>query len=252
MTNTRPDLEDDLRSLRLLYTAENFFEFTERMANKKAAEVIDKMTVLELTSKKQRTIQRRLTAAHLGHFKHIEHFDWNWPESIDRPQVERLQTLGFIDNVENIILIGAQGLGKTMIAKNLAWLTVQRGMTALFTPISKMVTELETAGHLLEAKLRKFTKPDVLVLDEMGYLAFQNRAADLIYEVLSRRHENRPTIVSTNLAFKDWPEVFPGAACVVALVDRLVHKAEIVQIKGNSYRQMEAERRQKISKGAIK
>ncbi len=245
MTITHPDIEENLRQLRLHYTANNFFDFIERMEKKGAGEVLDQMSILELTEKKTRTIQRRLTAARLGRFKPLEEFDWNWPEQIDRTQVEDLLSLDFVDNAHNVILIGAQGLGKSMIAKNLAWLAVQRGKTAVFTSISRMVTELPAAGHSLESKFQKYAKPDVLVLDELGYLAFQDQSADLLYEVLSRRHEKRSTVLTTNLAFKDWPEIFPGATCVVAMVDRITHKAEIVRILGKSYRQMEAQKRQK-------
>ena len=97
------------------------------------------------------------------------------------------------------------------------------------------LTDLMAAGHRLETRLRYYTRIDLLIIDELGYLSFQDKAADLLFEVVSRRYEHAPIIVTTNRAFKDWPEVFPGAACVSALLDRLIHHCEILSIEGDSY-----------------
>lgn len=246
------DIQKNLRLLQLHYTADNLADFLTDAVHKNPGQILTDMCSLELSDKTRRGIERRLGASQVGRFKTIDQFDWAWPKEIDRPQIDRLLTLDFVGTSENVIFIGPQGLGKTMIGKNLVWLAIQSGKTALFTSVAKMITELAAAGHQLEAKIRKYTRPDVLMLDELGYLAFQNRSADLLYEVLSRRHEARPTVLTTNLAFKDWPDIFPGASCVVALVDRLTHNAEIVRIDGPSYRQMEAEKRQQRKKTTIK
>ena len=96
----------------------------------------------------------------------------------------------------------------------------------------------------LRRKLRHYAAPDVLIIDEVGYLSYSNRHADLLFELVSRRYQNKSTVVTTNRAFADWGEVFPNAACVVSLIDRLMHRAEVVRIDGESYRAKEAQERE--------
>ena len=99
------------------------------------------------------------------------------------------------------------------------------------------------SGGLLERSDRQYAAPDVLIIDEVGYLSYSNRHADLLFELVSRRYQNKSTVVTTNRAFADWGEVFPNAACVVSLIDRLMHRAEVVRIDGESYRAKEAQER---------
>ena len=174
--------------------------------------------------------------AKLGRFVRMCDFDWDWPKEIDRDRIECLLNLDFLAAKDNAIFIGAQGLGKTLIAKNIVSNAVNRGYKGLFSTASKMVSDLLHSGHKLEVALKKYTSPDVLVIDELGYLSFEQKAADILFEVISRRYENKPIILTTNLAFAEWPTIFPGAACVTALVDRLTHNAEILRITGPSFR----------------
>ena len=193
----------------------------------------------------RRSLERRIKEAHIGQFKPMSEFDWNWPTKIDREQVEELFNLNFLDERANVVLIGTNGIGKTMVAQNLAHQALMTGISTRFIKASQMLTELmECDGSMARRRrLQKYCKTGLLVIDEVGYMNYDNRFADLLYEVISGRYQNCSTIVTTNKSFKEWGEVFPNAACVVTLVDRLLHKAETIRIEGESFRHREATER---------
>jgi len=195
-----------------------------------------------------RSMERREKAARLGRFKDIADFDWSFPKKIDRKQIKELFTLRFIDDGANVIFLGPNGTGKTMLSKNLAYRCLQQGHNVAFTTASAMLNALaaEDSASALERRLRRLCAPKVLCVDEVGYLSYGNRHADLLFEVVTRRYElQRPVVITTNKAFREWGEVFPSAACVVTLVDRLVHRSEVVQVEGPSFRLKEAAERKK-------
>jgi DNA replication protein DnaC len=201
---------------------------------------------IEETERAQRSLKRRLDNTRLGTFKPIADFDWAWPERCDRSLIEELFSLAFIAEAANVVLIGANGLGKTMLLKNLAYQAVLKGCTARFTLASDMLHDLaaQDSSTALARRVRRYTSPALLAVDEVGYLSYDARYADLLFEVVTRRYElRRPIVLTTNKGFGEWNQVFPNAACVVALVDRLVHRAEIVALEGKSYRLKEAQER---------
>lgn len=190
----------------------------------------------------RRSLERRIRAARLGAFKSIVDFDWQWPKVIDREQIEDLLQLGFVDEATNVVLFGPTGAGKTMIAQNLGHQALQEGHTALMTTASAMLNDLaaQDSAASLARRLRRYCRPRVLLLDEIGYFVHAGRAADLFFEVISQRYGEKSTVMTSNKPFSEWPAVFGGAGCVSAIVDRIVHKVEIVKIDGDSYRQKEA------------
>ncbi len=194
----------------------------------------------------RRGLERRLTNAHLGRFKPLADFDWSWPTQCDQEVVNECMQLEFLNESTNLILIGPNGVGKSTIARNIAYRAVLRGYNALFTSASQMLNELaaQDGDNALKRRLAHFARPHLLVVDEVGYLSYSNRHADLLFEIVSRRYEEKSTLVTTNRPFSEWNEVFPNAACVVSLVDRLVHRSEIIAIEGESYRLKEAKERQ--------
>jgi len=199
----------------------------------------------EQGERQRRSLERRLRFARLGAFKPLCDFDWHWPKKIDRAAVEELCSLDFVTELANVVLIGPNSTGKTTIAKNLAHLALLGGYSARFTTASAMLNDLaaQDSASALHRRLRHYCRPSVLVVDELGYLSYNARSADLLFEVVSRRYHQRSTIITTNKIFADWKEVFPNAASVVALIDRLVHRAEIITIDGDSYRLKEAQER---------
>ena len=238
-------LENDLRRLGLHRTADDLDDRIAEAARKRwsPAVLLERLVADELEDKQRRSVERRLSRARLGRFKPLADWDWNWPEACDRDALERILALDFLDRPENVVLVGAQGLGKTMLAKNIAHLAVLAGRSALFTTAADLLLDLsgQETARALERRLRHYTQPALLVIDELGYLAYDARAADLIFQIVSRRYEHRSLLVTTNLPFKRWDTVFPNASCAVALIDRLTHHAEILVIEGQSYRRREAE-----------
>jgi len=206
---------------------------------------IPRLLEVEEEERSRRSLLRRLRNARIGRFKPIADFDWKWPREIPRQRIEELLELGFVAEPANALLLGPNGTGKTMIAKNLAHQALLRGFTVRFTTASDMLHDLaaQNSDVSLARRLRRYTAPQLLVVDEVGYLSYDSRYADLLFEVVTRRYEQRATVVSTNKVFAEWKDVFPNAACVVTLVDRLIHRAEIITIDGDSYRLKEAKER---------
>jgi DNA replication protein DnaC len=196
----------------------------------------------EEAERSRRSLERRIRNSKVGRFKPMADFEWSWPDKIDRPLIEELMQLGFIEEATNVILAGPNGVGKSTIAQNIAHQALLRGYTVLCATASAMLNDLaaQDTSMALARRLRRYVNPVVLLIDEVGYLSYDSRAADLLFEVVSRRHEQRPIILTTNKPFAEWNEVFPNASSVTALVDRLLHHAEIVKIEGDSYRVKEA------------
>lgn len=206
---------------------------------------VQKLIECEELERRRRGLERRLAAARIGRFKPLADFDWRWPAQCDQHAVSGFMTLGFIPQAANLILVGPNGVGKSMIAQNIAHHAVMQGHSALFVNAAHMLGDLaaQDGDNALRRRLKHYARPDVLVVDEIGYLSYGNRHADLLFNIINRRYELKPTIVTTNRPFAEWSEVFPNAACVVSIVDRLVHHSEILVIEGESYRMKEAKER---------
>lgn len=210
-----------------------------------AADWVAPLITWEEEERARRGLERRLGNAHLGRFKPLADFDWHWPTQCDRGAIDDLMGLHFLTEAANVVLVGPNGVGKSMIARNIAHQALLAGHTVLFTSAGHMLNELAGADgdHALRHRLTVYARPRLLLIDEVGYLSYSNRHADLLFEIVSRRYEAKSTLITTNRPFAEWGEVFPNAACVVSLVDRLVHHAEIITIQGESYRLKEAKAR---------
>ena len=229
-----------------LYGAAGQLDDLIALATKKRwgpTQILEHVADIEERERSRRGLERRLSRSHLGPFKTIADYDWNWPTKIDRPLVEAAIGGHFVGAARNVVLVAPQGLGKTMIAQNIAHQAVVAGHSVLFTTAAQMLLDLggQESSRALERRLRHYAKQTLLVVDEVGYLAFDNRNADLLFQVVSRRYERKSLVLTTNLAFKDWPSVFPNATCATALIDRVIHHADVIGIEGRSYRLREAE-----------
>ena len=248
-TMKKTELAEQLHALGLLRTAEDLDDFLARATKQRWSPqvLLEELARQEIAERERRSLERRLRAAKLGRFKPIDEFDWNWPKKIDRAVLDRALSGQLVRERENLILVAAQGLGKTMLARNIAHAAVLQGHSALFVEASRMLLDLsaQDSARNLERRLRHYAKPALLCIDEVGYLSYDARAADLLFEVVSRRYEKKSVVITSNLAFKDWPTIFPNASCVTALIDRLTHHADICLIEGQSYRRREAEARRK-------
>ena len=247
------DLNDDLKALRLYHCAEQLNDLIDRATKARMSprQILELLVGEELKDRARRGLERRTRDAQLGRFKPMTDYDWNWPRSIDRDLVESTLRLEFLAEPRNVLLLAAQGLGKTMIAQNIAHQAVLAGHSVLFTSAARMLSDLGAVygtPHLFQQRLRKYTRVELLFVDEVGYLSYDTRAADLLFQVVSERHEKRALVLTTNLPFAQWPTIFPNASCTVALIDRVVHHADIIAVEGDSYRRREAEARKAARK----
>ena len=237
-------LAAQLEQLGLTLTARGLDDLLARATAQRWSprQLLEEIARSEVAEQARYSLERRLLQARLGRFKPLADFDWHWPSKIDRPLIERAFTLDFIPEARNFVLIGANGLGKTMLVKNLAHTALLAGHSVLFRTASDLLADLhDDSPQRLRQKLRFYARPALLCLDEVGYLAYDAHAADLLYEVVNRRYERRALVVTTNRAFKDWNSVFPNATCIATLLDRLTHHADVTVIEGTSYRVRESE-----------
>jgi DNA replication protein DnaC len=238
------DLAGLLLRIRLRATAEGLDDLLARAIKQKWAhrQLLEEMARQEISARAARNLERRLQAARIGRFKTMADFDWNWPKKIDREVIERWLRLEPIAEGRNLILLGSNGVGKTTIAKNAAYQAVMAGRSVLFRTASELISDLSCdSPQLRKRKLRLYGRVDLLCIDEVGYLAYDSHAADLLYEVVNRRYESGAIVMTTNRSFKDWNEVFPNATSIGTMCDRLLHHADVVVIEGSSYRRRESE-----------
>ena len=240
----RDDVCTSLRSIGFRATAEVLRAFVGHSIQSRLGpvETIEQLVTVERRERERRNLERRTRTAQLGTIVPMDRFDWSHPRKIDRALVEDLLGLGFVERAENVLFRGPSGVGKTMLSRGLGLAALTRGNTVRFSTLAATLTDLLKQESLpaLERRLRRYVAPDVLILDEVGYLPCDSRAADLLYAIVDRRHEKRSTVVTTNLSFKQWGTVFPGAACVVALVDRFAQHCHVVDIDADSWRQKHA------------
>lgn len=244
MTTQKTDLSAQLSRIGLRATAASLDDFIARATRARLSprSLLEQIAAAEQADRAHRNLQRLMSQARIGRFKPMADFDWNWPKKIDRELIERASTLDFINEGRNLILLGANGLGKTMIAKNISYKAVTAGFSVLFRTAAELLADLECdSPQLRRRKFNYYAKPRLLVLDEVGYLSYDPSAADLLYEVINRRYERCSIMITTNRAFKDWNAVFPNATCIATLLDRLTHHADITVIEGQSYRVRESE-----------
>jgi DNA replication protein DnaC len=208
-------------------------------------EWITSVIEIEEQERGRRSLERRIRRSKIGRFKPIADFDWSWPTRIDRELIEDVLELGFLAETANVVVVGPNGVGKTTIAANIGHAALLAGHTVLRVTASEMLNDLalQDTSTALERRLRRYTTPSVLLIDEVGYLSYDNQHGDLLFEIISRRHEQKSVVLTTNRPFAEWNETFPNSSSVTALIDRLVHKAEIIQIEGESYRAKEAKER---------
>lgn len=239
---TAPDLLDrHLDYLQLPYAKQH----CRPLASEAAADHwthLDYLTRLiegEAGARTDRSVARRIKAARFPVIKTIESFRWDWPAKINRPQIQELFKLRFIEEKSNVIFLGLVGLGKTHLATALGYAACQRGHNVLFANAIDVINTLSAAQNngQLKAALRRYLAPSVLVLDEVGYLPIDQRGADLLFQVISQRYERGSIILTTNKVFKQWTSIFNGDATITsAVLDRLLHHSETVIIEGQSFR----------------
>lgn len=234
-------LDDHLKYLKLPYIAEKYAETATTAAKKEWLHIKYLTTLIEgeAEMRQDRATLRRISQARFPVIKTLDQFNWSWPKKINRLQVQNLFKLDFVKKKANVIFLGGVGLGKTHLTSALAYHACLEGFPVLFTTAIDVINNLSAAQEngRFQQELKKYLKPSVLALDELGYLPIDKRGADLLFQVISHRYERGTIIISTNRAFKQWPEIFNNDAILTsAILDRLLHHAETVVIEGKSFR----------------
>lgn len=240
MSDDIEKIKSRLKELRLSHTAAILDEEVARATKERASytTLIDRLVERELSRRRERALERRLKSAGFPELKALDTYDFNFPTKIDARLIRELGTLGFLKARESVWIAGPPGTGKTHIASALGIRAVEEGHTALYRPLSVIARDLHAsiADHTEERRLRFYERIDVLVVEDLGFASIPVETMPLIFEVFNRRHEKRPTIVTSNLDGEAAEKSFGGQAMAVAILDRLLHHAHLVTVVGPSYR----------------
>ena len=234
-------LPEHLRYLKLDYVQQYYESIAGEAAEKgfTHVEYLRRLLAGEAALRYERSVQRKIKRARLPVLKTLDQFDWSWPSKINRQQVRDLFRLRFIDQKANVVFCGGVGLGKTHLAIALTHPACMDNCSTLFASAIDIINNLSAAQAVnnLPKELKKYSLPRLLVIDELGFLPMDKRAADLLFQVISNRYERGSIIITTNTIYKRWPRIFNNDATITsAVLDRLLHHCETVTIQGKSFR----------------
>ena len=241
MLKNTETLEQQMDYLKLHYMAENYDKTVQQALKEKWSHIdcISSLVAGEAAARWDRSTQRRVTMARFPVIKTIEQFKWSWPTNIDRLGIQNLFHLKFIANKENIIFIGSVGVGKSHLATALGYAACLKGHSVLFTTAIDVINAMSAAkaAGRLKSELKRYLRPEILILDELGYLPIDKHGANLLFQVISHRYERGSMVITSNRAYKHWMKIFDNDATLTsAILDRLLHHSETNLIEGPSYR----------------
>ena len=247
-----PHLTNDLKELKLPTIAEHWERLAREASRRRQphAEYLAELTHQEICDRRERRVRRRIGDARFPRLKTLDGFDFDAQPQLDRDEVLELAKADFVDEHANVVLVGEVGTGKTHLAIALGMACCQRGKRVRFTTaaeLTNLLVESKSADRL-SRRLDQMARFDVVVLDELGYVPFDKLGADLLFSFITKVYERRSLIVTTNLPFARWNEVFLDATAAAAVIDRIVHHATILKTEGKSYRLRDAERATKSRK----
>jgi len=232
--------QDQLQRLRLFKIRERLEAVLQEATAKDLsyADFLDQLLTEEITSKTAKHVTMRTSLARFPFVKTLDGFDFGYQPSLDKKQIQTLAGCQFVEYGENVIILGPPGVGKTHLAVGLGLKAIEHGYRVLFTSAAAMVTSLSRAmaEGRLEDRLKVYTVPRLLIIDEIGYLPIDRTGANLFFQLISRRYERGPMILTSNQSFGSWDDVFGDRVIATAILDRLLHHAITVNIRGNSYR----------------
>jgi DNA replication protein DnaC len=226
--------------LGLPHLARTLAELTAR-ADTEAMGYLDFLDLVleeELAVRDERRFRSALRLSKLPHHKTLDEYDFAFQPDLDPRKIRDLATLAFVQAKANVALLGPPGVGKTHIAVALAVAACRAGFTAYFTSLDDMVRHLTAADDIgrLTRKLHTYLRPNVLVIDEVGYQPLERAQANLVFQVISKRYEKGSTLLTSNKSFGEWGQVFGDEVLATAILDRLLHHCDVVAINGPSYR----------------
>jgi DNA replication protein DnaC len=234
-------LDVQLQRLHLQYIQSNYQTLARKAAEQQRSylDYLAQLVEGEFTAREMRSIERRIKNARFPVRKTLEDFQWSWPKKINRLQIQNLFRLDFIATCTNVVMIGNVGLGKTHLSIALGHAACTSGHSVLFTTAIDIINTLasaQSAGQL-KREIRRYVKPAVLIVDELGYLPIDKHGADLLFQIVSGRYERAPTVINTNRTYKHWAQIFNNDSTLTsALLDRIMHHVDTIIIEGKSFR----------------
>lgn len=233
-------LQDHLQRLRLFKSRERLEALLQDASAKELSytDFLEGVLTEEVASKTAKHITMRTHLARFPFVKGLESFDFSYQPSLDKKQLQTLATCHFIEHGENVVILGPPGVGKTHLAVGLGLKAIEQGYRGLFTTAATLIATLTRAlaEGRVEDKLKLYTVPRLLIIDEIGYLPIDRSGANLVFQLISRRYERGPMILTSNQSFGSWGEVFGDRVIATAILDRVLHHAITLNIRGNSYR----------------
>lgn len=242
MFDALKNLTEKLKGLYLFNAVERYEALAKHAArhNLSYEKFLEQLIDEELGAKNKRFIERRVREAKFPNITTLDQYDFSHPKKVDKKLILELFDLKFIARKEWVVFFGSAGLGKSHLAKALGYAACGKGYRVLFTKTAHVVSALQAAqsDNSQDKILKRFTRPDLLILDEAGFLPLDAGQANLLFQVISDRYEygRGATIITTNLAFKDWGRIFHDSVLAQAAVDRIIHRCQVVKIEGDSYR----------------
>jgi DNA replication protein DnaC len=244
-------LQEHMQRLRLFKCQERLEALLQDATSKESsyADFLDSLLTEEVSSKTAKNVTMRTNLARFPFVKGLDAFDFGYQPSIDKKQIETLASCHYLEHGENVLILGPPGVGKTHLAVGLGLKAIEKGYRVFFTTAANMITVLTKAmgENRLEEKLKVYTVPRLLIVDEIGYLPIDRLGANLFFQLISRRYERGPMILTSNQSFGSWGEVFGDRVIATAILDRVLHHAVTINIRGNSYRLKE-----KLKAGLLK
>ena len=206
--------------------------------NKSIVDALYELSNLEINAKSDRAMQACVKVANFPFLKEVTDFDFDFQPAINKQQILDLMTLRFIENKENILFVGSSGVGKTHLATSIGIECAKHRYSTYFISFQDLISQLKKAlsENRLDIRLRHFCKYKILIIDEIGYLPVDKQGANLLFQLIAKRYEKRSTIITTNMNFSKWGQVFSDNTLANAILDRLLHHSHVINIKGNSYR----------------
>jgi DNA replication protein DnaC len=234
-------LDSQLQRLHLGYVQSNYNTLAHKAAEQQRSHVdyLAQLVEGEFMMREMRSIERRIKNARFPVRKTLDDFQWSWPKKINRLQIQNLFRLDFIATCTNVVMIGNVGLGKTHLSIALGHAACTGGHSVLFTTAVDVINTLaaaQSAGQL-KREIRRYLKPAVLIVDELGYLPIDKHGADLLFQIISGRYERAPVVITTNRTYKHWAQIFNNDSTLTsAILDRVLHHVDTVILEGKSFR----------------
>ncbi len=238
--NNYTKLLNNLETLKLDKIKDYYPNFIDKVTknNISITDALYELTNKEIEYRDERSSQIQVTVSAFPYKKEISDFDFDYQPSVNKQEILELNTLGFLERHENILFLGPSGVGKTHLAVALGITAAKKRYSVYFISCHDLITQLNKAQYenKLEKRIKHFCGYELLIIDEIGYLPIDKQGANLLFQLIAKRYEKKSTIITTNMTFNKWGEVFNDNTLANAILDRLLHHSSIINITGSSYR----------------